>query len=212
MCLTKKLENYRNTTNVHEKLEKSWTKKKTKSWKRDVWFCEMFYYFFVLKWNPILWGMGWNFFHEKWKRWTTSDHITHLVFQLLMKTSLVFYSVPTFLIKRTLIFKEMGFLELIGLHSPFSISVSRFILIKRSLLGQDLEVEVAMPPLLCGQQINSVVVLPLKKNFKNGLVRSVRMFPSFFLVELPIVLVEVRYVFRLSKRIVPHSHCPPYLH
>jgi hypothetical protein len=70
--------------------------------------------------------------------------------------------------------------------------VVRFIWIKGFPLGQDLVVEVAMLQLHYGQQISLMVVLRQRKNSKNGRVRSDQMFPSFFLREQPIALVEVR--------------------
>lgn len=70
----------------------------------------------------------------------------------------------------------------------------RFIWIKRCLQGLGLAAEVATLQLLCGQQINLVVVLPLRRSFKNGLVKSVLTFPSFSQMERPIVQAEVRYV------------------
>ena len=57
----------------------------------------------------------------------------------------------------------------------------RFILINGCRLGQGLEVEVATLQLHYGQQISLVVVLPLRKNSKNGQVRLVPTFPSFSL-------------------------------
>lgn len=50
-----------------------------------------------------------------------------------------------------------------------------------------------------GQLINLMVVLPLRRNFKNGQVRLVQIFPSFSPMEQRIVLVEVRYVFVYTK-------------
>lgn len=50
-----------------------------------------------------------------------------------------------------------------------------------------------MLPLLFGLQINSTEVLLLKRNFRNGPVKSVQIFPSSSLMELHTVLVEVRY-------------------
>lgn len=47
--------------------------------------------------------------------------------------------------------------------------------------------------LLFGLQINSMAVLLLKRNFRNGLVKLVQIFPFSSLVELHTVLVEVRY-------------------
>jgi len=74
-------------------------------------------------------------------------------------------------------------------------TVVRFILTKRCQLGQGLVVEAAMLQLHCGQLISLMVVLLLRRNSKNGPVRLVLMFPSFFLKEQHIVLVEARYVF-----------------
>lgn len=50
-------------------------------------------------------------------------------------------------------------------------ALCRFILIKRCLQGLGLAAAVATLQLLCGQQINLVVVLPLRRSFKNGLVK-----------------------------------------
>lgn len=57
---------------------------------------------------------------------------------------------------------------------------------------------------LCGQQINSVVVLPLKRSSKSGLVRLVLIFLSSSLMEQPTVRVGVRYAFYLAFA----SHIP----
>lgn len=68
-------------------------------------------------------------------------------------------------------------------------------LIKEFQLGLGLVVEVVMLQRLFGQQTSSMVAWPLKRNSKNGLVRSVQMSHSFSPMELPIAQVEVRYVF-----------------
>lgn len=68
----------------------------------------------------------------------------------------------------------------------------RSMLIKEFLPVPAWVAEAVMLQLLCGLQINSMDVLPPKRNFKNGLVKSVRIFPSFFHMEQLIVLVEVR--------------------
>lgn len=88
-----------------------------------------------------------------------------------------------------------------NIYSEFPLQkfVGRFILIKGCPLGQDLVVEAVMLQPHFGQQINSMVVLPLKRNSKNGQVRLVQIFPSFSPMEQHIVLVEVRYVFIIRK-------------
>lgn len=72
--------------------------------------------------------------------------------------------------------------------------MGRFILIKRCLLEQGLVVEAAMQQLHFGQLISSMVVLQLRRSFRNGQVRSVRISHSFSHMEQHIVPVEVRYV------------------
>lgn len=85
--------------------------------------------------------------------------------------------------------------------------VFRFILINGCLLGQGLAVEVAMLQLHYGQQINLVVVLPLRKNSKNGQVRLDQIFPSFSLREQPITLVEERLVQTLGTFLSQSQIC-----
>lgn len=84
------------------------------------------------------------------------------------------------------------------------ISLARFILIRKCLLELVLVVGAVMLQQLCGQQINSVVVLPLKRSSKSGLVRLVLIFLSSSLMEQPTVRVGVRYAFYLAFA----SHIP----
>lgn len=72
-------------------------------------------------------------------------------------------------------------------------------------MGQGLVAEVATLQLHYGQQINSVVVLLLRMNFKNGQVRLDQMSPSFFLREQPIALVEVRSVQPLDSFLLKYK-------
>ena len=88
----------------------------------------------------------------------------------------------------------------LGIDSEYVIhfkTVGRFILIKRCRLGQGLVVAAVMLQQHCGQQINLVVALPLRRNSNNGQVRLVRIFHFSSLMEQLFVLAEVRYVFIL---------------
>lgn len=140
-----------------------------------------------------------NLYREKTRTenffWVWNNNVIFfLVLLFWIKKTECFFILPRTLLKHYL---AQDLMYIVYTHV-----VVRFTLIKGFPLGQGLVVEVAMLQLHYGQQINSVVVLPQRKNSKNGQVRLDQIFPSFSLREQPIALAE--------ERLVPNTRYPPF--